>query len=808
MSVSGDASISADESFGSDLSSDASAGGDNVKIGAAVAVNAVTVTTSASLSRNLTAKSLTVSSTTETSTSAKAQASTKGADDDGGKNQNADQQSSDQVTNNPNTDGKTSGSLPKASDSTDTASTNSGSETGDSDSGGVGIAAAVSVNWVTTTNTASIAPGIHVTATSAVNVTAENLTTANAFALGAAVDLKSDTSIGAGVGLNVEDITNTADIGANAQVSGGGVTVEAVTPDTKENDFVVWGIAAAGGKNTASVAAAIGVQVLTFRTEAFIDDGAVVTSTGDLTVNATAPLGFQNLALAGGLSTGGTAVGGAISVNVLPAVQTVAYVGAGAATYVNAAGALSVTASSHIAPVVPDPKVTKITFPAISSVALGGSAGGGDAAVTGSIIVDVLSIDTEAYLSTGVDVNDPLHGGTHGGSGQTVTIAATDDTHLINVAGAVALTEGDAGVGVGIIVDVINKDVKATIADGVSVWAGGDVKVDAIATEKLFELSVEAAVSTSGAGVAGGFIVVVDNGDGSHGVVASIGDSTVHGLGIEVKASDIADKLELYAGNISFGDSAGVGVATVVLVRNGVVDAHVATGASLTAGVDGITVSATQSENQILVAGAGAGGGDAGVAGSVVVDVLDNSTTATLDGTSTSGGTVAVSASDTTNDVSVAGQLAIGGTAGVGVGVDVEVISKDTEASIAPFASVTTTGAGNVTVGATSQESVVQVAAGLAVGGSAAVAVNAGVSVYSITTDATIGNHANVIADGSVGVTSNEALQLDIVAGNIAVGGAAGVGVAASVPVITKNTNATIGDFATVTGAATAAASR
>ena len=181
-----------------------------------------------------------------------------------------------------------------------------------------------------------------------------------------------------------------------------------------------------------------------------------------------------------------------------------------------------------------------------------------------------------------------------------------------------------------------------------------------------------------------------------------------------------------------------------MLVRNGIVDAHVATGASLTAGVDGITVSATQSENQILVAGAGAGGGDAGVAGSVVVDVLDNSTTATLDGTTTSGGTVAVSASDTTNDVSVAGQLAIGGTAGVGVGVDVEVITKDTEASIAPFASVTTTGAGNVTVGATSQESVVQVAAGLAVGGSAAVAVNAGVSVYSITTDATIGNHANV----------------------------------------------------------------
>ena len=198
--------------------------------------------------------------------------------------------------------------------------------------------------------------------------------------------------------------------------------------------------------------------------------------------------------------------------------------------------------------------------------------------MTGSVIVDIISIDTEAYIAGGVHVNDTGHGGTHGGTGQSVTVSATDDTHLVNIAGAVALTEGDAGVGVGIIVDVINKDVKASIGDGANVWGGGDVKVDAIATEQLFELSVEAAVSTSGAGVAGGFIVVVDNGDGSHGVVASIGDATVNGLGIEVKASDIADKLELYAGNISFGDSAGVGVAVVVLVRDGIVDAHVSSG--------------------------------------------------------------------------------------------------------------------------------------------------------------------------------------------------------------------------------------
>ena len=49
-------------------------------------------------------------------------------------------------------------------------------------------------------------------------------------------------------------------------------------------------------------------------------------------------------------------------------------------------------------------------------------------------------------------------------------------------------------------------------------------------------------------------------------------------------------------------------------------------------------------------------------------------------------------------------------------------------------------------------------------------------------------------------VSADETLKLDMIAGNVAVGGAAGVGVAAVVPVITKHTNATIDHDARVTG--------
>ncbi len=511
MSVTGDATIAAKETIDSDLKSDASAGGDNVKIGASVAVNAINATTSATLLRNLSAGgALSVTSATESSTSAQALASTKGADDAGGKNTSADQQASSQVSGNDATSGKTDG-LPAAGLQFDVASEQQLQQSdgrqrqrrrrhrrlGERELGD---------DLERRFDRAEPARDCGDRRAHRERDRFHPCVGARVRSVGR---LEANTSIGAGVGLNVENVTNTASVGAGDQVGGDGVTVEAVTPDDKESDFTVWGIAAAGGKNTASVAAAIGVQVLNYNTTASIGDGAIVNSTGDLTVSAAAPVGLQNLALSGGLSTGGTAVGGAVAVNVL-SMHTLASIGAGSTTIANAAGALSVTATAHEVAIPPDPSVIKIHIPlALSSIALGGSAGGGDAAVTGSFVVDVYSLDTEAYIAPNVQVNNASDGGTLGDSGQSITVSASDDTHLINVAGAIALTEGSAGVGVGVIVDVITKDVKAYIGDSANVFGGGDVSVTATSTEELFEVSAEAAASTDGAAVAGGIIVVV-----------------------------------------------------------------------------------------------------------------------------------------------------------------------------------------------------------------------------------------------------------------------------------------------------------
>src|SRR5262249_48651003 len=153
--------------------------------------------------------------------------------------------------------------------------------------------------------------------TGRVKVSASELTGANAKATGLSVSVDG-THIAAAVGLNVENVTNDATVGQDAVVTGNGITVEAGVPDGKEKDFIVWGLSAAGGESKASVSGSVGVQVLSYHTEASIAKGAHLISGDDIGINATNKMGLENLALAAAGSGGSSAVGGAFCVNVFP----------------------------------------------------------------------------------------------------------------------------------------------------------------------------------------------------------------------------------------------------------------------------------------------------------------------------------------------------------------------------------------------------------------------------------------------------------------------------------------------------------
>src|SRR5208337_2285287 len=219
-----------------------------------------------------------------------------------------------------------------------------------------------------------------------------------------------------------------------------------------------------------------------------------------------------------------------------------------------------------------------------------------------------------------------------------------------------------------------------------------------------------------------------------------------------------------------------------------------------TTSFSGVAVVAATFQNvQSIVVGGAVSSGSAGIAGSVAVNVLNDTTLAYVaaganldatDGAPGSGPGVMVTAADPLTLFSTAGALAGGGDAGVGAGVDVDSITKNTQAYIA---TATVTADGDVLVQAKSAEDLTSITAAVGASGSVAIVGSAGVYVLGITTQAYIGNDANVQASGSILVAASEATVLDLLSGNFSGSGEASVGAAASVPVINKTTEAFIG---------------
>ncbi len=805
------------------ITGDAKAASSSVAVGAIIAVNVLTVTTTAALLRNISGTSVVLAATTTTAGSADVTASAQGTTP--GSGGSSDGQAKDSVQNTPSTSGNES-RLPtgdqSAGGAVGNANSESGGQSGQSSGQGVGVGAAVSVNVVTDTNTASIADGLTVTAAGAIQVSATNATDALAKSVGTSTAINS-TNIGAGIGLNVAIITNRGSIGVGTTITGGSVVVQAVTPPQTENDFTAWGLSAAGGAGDASVAGSVAVQVVIFENTAVIGAGSKVSASGALVLAASNPMGLQTIAGAGGLSLDGSGVGVGIAVNVLT-VTTLAYIDSNIQqpTTVNAGGAISLSASASLVPlgisIIPNVKV-----PDVTSVAVGGGAGTSGVAVGGAFIVDVFNLTTQAYIGNNASVNQSAAPS----PGQSISITASDDIRLVELAGSLGLSLGSVGVGVSVIVGVINKDVRAYIGHSVVASAGGDVTLRATDPQDFTEIAIGAAASQS-VGVTGSFVVLVLNpSDSSPGTRAYIDGgprqaTVVHAGGnVTIQAEDNASNIGLYAGQVSVGGSAGVGISAAVLVRSGIVDAWIAGGDDIWAkGATGLTIGATQNEDVTLIAVGGTVGGSAAVAGSATVDVLNNVTHAHIDRGATinsnnagASGTegVSLSATDTTTIKGVAGQIAVGGSAGIGAGADVEVLNKDTQAWIDPQVSVLANG--SVTIDAASSENVISISAGVSAGGSVGVALNAAVSVFTIVTKAFVGevcsaqavnatscatSRATILAGGSARISANEQLTLNVIAGSIAIGGEVGVGASAAVPIVNKTTSSFIGDNSVV----------
>jgi len=261
--------------------------------------------------------------------------------------------------------------------------------------------------------------------------------------------------------------------------------------------------------------------------------------------------------------------------------------------------------------------------------------GGGSAAVSGSANVGIVDKTTKAYIGD-ADVN--------AGNVSVAADAAEDITTITaNLSGG-----GAAGVGGAVGVNVLNNHTLAYIGAGANISSQDDLRVTA---DDDVSIDID---SVSGAG--GGFAGV--SAALAVGVVSSTTEAYVED---QTDADNLVDPTQISA-------------------------------------ADTTEIKATSKEDIGTVVVSGAAGGAAGVAGAIGVKVVESRTRASI-GANTQvnpgdindpdmGQTVRVSANDTVNLTGEGGTGAIGGVAGVGVSADINIIKNTTTASIGESAQV------------------------------------------------------------------------------------------------------------------------
>ena len=150
-----------------------------------------------------------------------------------------------------------------------------------------------------------------------------------------------------------------------------------------------------------------------------------------------------------------------------------------------------------------------ITLPLVGDVsgmsfAAGGALSNGDVAIGGSVVVEIIAIVTTASIGSGAQVNQTATPGAN----QSIVVSASDTTEMLDGAGGLGASTGSVGIGAGIVVIVINKDVRASIGANANVKAARDITVEATPSEDLVAFAVSVGASTS-AGVSASIIVVV-----------------------------------------------------------------------------------------------------------------------------------------------------------------------------------------------------------------------------------------------------------------------------------------------------------
>lgn len=433
----------------------------------------------------------------------------------------------------------------------------------------------------------------------------------------------------------------------------------------------------------------------------------------------------------------------------------------------------------------------------ITNIAASGSGAAKGSAIAGQISLNWVDNETDAHVK--------------GGSlkaGKAATISAKDSGTIDSYTGAVAISAGNNGAAVGasIAANLIEGETTSSL-ENTEVTSTGALSVTADETSEI--------QSIVAAGAGSGKLAAAFSASGNwistktDAKISNANDMTTGALSVRAKNGSNAT---LGVGSAAIGgNSAGASIA--VMVNQSEVAATL-TGdkdKNHTITADGITVEAENAYNgaasdkddskaKTIAVGFAGGTSQFAGSGSVTVNVIDQTTDATIGKGKYDAGKkdVLVEAKNAAKLFGLAGGASLSAGSGLGAAVDVQTYKGHTYAGLADGASLKN--ASSVTVNADSKEHLTSAAWTLA-GGAGTFAGAGAAGAHSVSTDtkAYVGQ-SEVMEAGDVSVTAKDETELNTIAGSGAASGNTGVGLTAAVEVVNKKVEASVGDGATVKG--------
>lgn len=578
---------------------------------------------------------------------------------------------------------------------------------------------------------------------------------------------------GTGAGIGIAGSYN--DIGGSVQAVAHGGALRADQGSVlieAERTQQLQSLAAGAGGGGSGVAGSVAVNRVGGDTLAEVGGGADVSARQNVLVSARADSDIETVAGALAVGTSGVGLGGAVAVNDLHG-DTSARIG-GTGTRVSALGqgaALTVdngeingTESDdlrlrRLSDNVAGTAVVASSTDEINTVAasVGGSASSVGAA--GAVTVNTVAGATTAEVVDGAAVNAAAHTtGAGAAAAQAVQVGAYHHTRVEHATGAAGIG-GSAGIGASVGTTLVSHETQARVSES-SLAAVGHIGVDARATTDLNGVVAGAAIGAGSAGAAGSVAVTTVSGQ----VLAEAHQAQLRSDQGNLSLSANADnEAHMIAGALAGGSAAGIGATVIVSTFEQSTVAQT-TGTTALNARGQTSVEAHASQQVLHVGATAAGGGTAGVAGTVSVLTADGQTRATLGGGSTvnaalSGAQqdVVVAASDAIDTSAVLGTLGVGlAGAGVGASADVQNIRSGAVAEVG--AGATVNAGRDIRVQSDNQRDVDSKA--IAAGGGLYVGAAAGVSVVNVAAGAS--STATSSLEGSLANTQTVARQSGI----------------------------------------------